>query len=533
MSPVSSSSHDLRRVHYLNSIRIAILSGLLFTSILITLFFPTPFPVTPLLIALSTAIVLSLLFIPLSRVLGRRWLLYGQIGADLAIISFLVYLSGGIGSPFYFLYLLPILVSAIFLSRYETLLTATIAFVVFGTLADLLYLRIIPYYPGMEPPDIAIGAFVYNLVMAFISFAGMSVLFAYYFEKIRRTREELAHVREDLLDLVQLNGSVLEVMENGFVTCDRDGRVVSCNKKATQILGIAVGGDIFSLLLPPDELGHVRSMSSSHSRHYFERNFGAYPLGVSVSVLEKFSTYHQLFVFLITDLTEMKSISRRLEESEHLALIGQMAASIAHEIRNPLASISGSVQFLKGDLTLEAGQQRLMEIIVRESDRLSRSIEGFLNYTRVTPVESVPFDLSAMVDEVVEMLSVSHRQIRFERRYDPPIVARADPGKIKQLLWNLLNNAIKASMSEGTVVVTLRPEAAGAVLQISDTGVGMSREEQEKVFTPFYSRFSSGIGLGMALVKRIVDEHHFAIAIQSEKNRGTEVTVWLQTQSPS
>lgn len=529
----TTSRDDFRRIRFLNSIRIAILSGLLFTSLLVLLLLPTPSPVVPLIAVLGLAIVISLLFIPLSRTLSRRRTIYLQIGADLAIVSFLVYLSGGIGSPFYFLYLLPILVSAIFLSRYDTIITATIAFVVFGTLADLLFLKIIPCYPGIEPPDITMGAFVYNLIMAFISFAGMSVLFSYYFEKIRRTRAELASVREDLLDLVQLNGSVLEEMENGFLTCDSRGKVVSCNKKAAAILGVAVGSDLFPLILSPEGIRQVQSLSSSHKRHYFERGYGAFQLGISVSVLERFSSYHRLFVFLITDLTEMKSISRRLEESEHLALIGQMVASIAHEIRNPLASISGSVQFLKGDLTLEPSQQRLMEIIVHESERLSKSIEDFLSFTRITPVEAVPFDLSAIVDEVVEMLAISQRHIRFERRYDRPVPARGDTLKLKQLLWNLLNNAVKASPTGGAIVVSILREEAGPVLKISDAGVGMKREDLDQVFTPFFSRFSSGIGLGMALVKRIVDEHRFRIAIESERNRGTEVTVWLQPQSAS
>jgi two-component system sensor histidine kinase PilS (NtrC family) len=233
-------------------------------------------------------------------------------------------------------------------------------------------------------------------------------------------------------------------------------------------------------------------------------------------------------VFIITDLTEKKEIEETLQQREHLALIGEMAAGIAHEIRNPLASISGSVQFLKKELTLGPEYKNLMDIIVKESHRLSMSIEEFLEFTHNAPLDKKDLDVSTVVDEIIELLALNHQDIKFVRRYNNGHYLNGDPKKIKQLIWNLVNNAVKAVTGierDKEVEVAINEEDSRIFLYVKDNGIGIDRAELDKIFTPFYSKFTSGIGLGMPMVKRIVQEHQGDIKIKSKKNIGTEVKV--------
>jgi two-component system sensor histidine kinase PilS (NtrC family) len=515
---------------FLNSIRIAILSALALVSGIILLFFSAPFSLLTIILSLAAAIFVSILFFPLSRRLRTRRLLYLQLSFDILLITLLVYLSGGIVSPFYFLYILPIIVASIFLSRRDTVIMATVSFISFGILSDLLYLNIIPFYPSFDVGEVSLGTFIYNLLMSFIAFSSVSIISSYYFERIRRTGEQLKNIQENLQDMILLNNSVMEKMENGFVTSDAEGAIVSYNAKASAFLNLRKGGNILNLLQLRDALPEMQKIWRNNNSYYFEKSLRGYSLGISISSIEKVSTFEQLLVFLITDLSAIKEIESKLREKEHLALIGEMAAGLAHEIRNPLASISGSVQFLRRELALEPDLRNLMDIIIKESERLSAFIEEFLNFSKQSPLEIGEFDLAGVVDDVTAMIARNRIAVRFIKKYNPGSMVRADFKKIKQLAWNLLNNAVKALKEKGDIEINIYREAGSIHLSIRDFGVGMDRDEIERIFIPFYSKFASGIGLGMNIVKRIVDEHGFTMEIHSEKNLGTEVVVCFKKQ---
>jgi len=209
-----------------------------------------------------------------------------------------------------------------------------------------------------------------------------------------------------------------------------------------------------------------------------------------------------------------------------------MAAGIAHEIRNPLTSISGSVQFLQKELPLNNECRSLMDIIVNESARLSAFIDEFLNFSKQAPLEISDFDLAPLLDEVVEMLSLNLHDVRFLKKYNRGHWIAADVKKIRQLVWNLLNNAVKAMNEKGEVEINLFREREAVTLSIKDFGIGMDSAELQKIFTPFYSKFAFGIGLGMPIVKQIVEEHGFTMEIKSEKKLGTEVVICFSKPSP-
>jgi signal transduction histidine kinase len=166
-----------------------------------------------------------------------------------------------------------------------------------------------------------------------------------------------------------------------------------------------------------------------------------------------------------------------------------------------------------------------MDIIVSESARLSAFIEEFLNFSKQVPLEITEFDLAVVLDEVVEMLSLNLPEVRFLKKFNREQWIAADVKKIRQLVWNLLNNAVKALNEKGEIEINLFHDGGTVHLSIKDFGVGMDSSEIQKMFTPFYSKFAFGIGLGMTIVKRIVDEHGFKMEIKSEKNLGTEVVI--------
>jgi two-component system sensor histidine kinase PilS (NtrC family) len=514
-----------KKLVFLNSIRIAIFLTLTLVSIIIWVFFNIHFSILPIIIAQVAAIAVSILFFPLSSLLNIRLLLYCQLTFDILMITLLVYLSGGIISPFYFLYILPIIVAAIFLTRRDTVIVATFSFISFGILSDLLYLGVISYYPSIDMGEVPLGTFIYNLLMSFIAFAAISIMSSYYFERIRKTGDQLKSIQDNLQDITLLNNSVMEKMENGFITADTDGRIISYNAKAAHLMRLKKVGNIFELLFAKTDLPQIQRTWQTNTPYYFEKKMYEFDLGISVSAIEKVSTFENLIVVLITDLSAIKEIEKKLKEKEHLALIGEMAAGIAHEIRNPLASISGSVQFLRQELSLDNEFKNLMDIIVSESARLSAFIEEFLNFSKQLPLVCAEFDLALLLDEVVEMLSLNLPEVRFLKKYNRGHMVAADVKKIRQLVWNLLNNAVKALNEKGEIEINLFRENDIVHLSIKDFGVGMDRAEMQKIFTPFYSKFAFGIGLGMTIVKRIVDEHGFKMEIKSEKKLGTEVVI--------
>jgi len=524
---------------FLNSIRIAVLFILIIASIFISfLVEKPPFSFVPIFASLTAAIILSIFYFSLFKWANYRIVLYFQFIVDIGLISIIVYYTGGVTSPFYFLYIFPIIVCSIFLTRKDTIYIATFAYIVFGILSDLIYLKIVPYYPIGPYTDITLNVFIYNMVMSFIAFSSIALLSSYYFERMRKTGAELKNARENLKDLMLLNNTVLEKIENGFIICDTNGVIISYNEKSKDLLKLDSKSNILDILSVKSSYNVSVSDSDSYlvggsplgKKYYFEIEINDRVLGVSHSIIEKIYSYDEVYVFIITDLTEKREIEKKLKQKEHFALIGEMSAGIAHEIRNPLASISGSVQFLNKELKLETEFRNLMDIIVKESTRLSHSINVFLDYARSTPLKKTEFDLSRIIDDVAELVSLNHPEIKVVKKYSEGNIINADVKRINQVVWNLINNSVKALNNKGIIEVNIYKKSDIIYLSVKDNGVGIEGGDMSKIFTPFYSRFASGIGLGMSIVKRIIDEHNFEINIKSEKNIGTEVIICFRKE---
>ena len=517
-----------RRFLLINSIRITILFVFLIIAVL-SLLFQISFPIIPILVFIIISIIVSLLLFSISNRKSTRFSIYLQIFTDIIIITGLVYFSGGVSSPFYFLYFLPILISAIFLSRRDTVYTAALSYIIFGLISDLMYMRVINSFPGPFDFEITNEDFVYNLIVSFIAFAFFAFISSYYFESLKRKGNELRSVRENLKDLILVNNMVLERMVDGLIVSNSEGKIISYNEKAKVIFNLRDNSNILKIIRTKSISELRENIIKSHNRHIIELKRKDSILEITISIIKDIYAFREVFVLLVSDLTTKRQIEEVLKQKEHFALIGEMSAGLAHEIRNPLASISGSIQYLQKDLSLKEESRNLMGIVVKESARLSDSIEEFLQFSKTSPLNKENFDLALVIDEIIEIALLNSRDIHFRKRYGKGNNIFADKKKINQVIWNIVNNSIKSLGGNGIIEVNVYEENSVIVMSVADNGAGMKSDELSKIFIPFFSNFTTGIGLGMAIVKRILTEHGFEIRINSELKKGTEVMIWFKT----
>lgn len=517
-----------RRFLLINSIRITVLFVFLIISV-ITLLFQISFPIIPVIVFFTISIIVSLLHFSISNRKSTRFSIYVQILTDILIVTGLVYFSGGVSSPFYFLYFLPILISAMFLSRRDTIYTAAFSYIVFGMISDLMYMNVIRSFPGPFDFEIRNEDFIYNLIVSFIAFAFFAFISSFYYENLRRKGNELRSVRENLKDLILVNNMVLERMVDGLIVSDSEGKIISYNEKAKIIFKLRDNSNILKII-GIKSIPELRdSIKESHNRHIIELKRKDSILEITISIIREIYAFREVFVLLISDLTTKRQIEEVLRQKEHFALIGEMSAGLAHEIRNPLASISGSIQYLQKDLSLKKESRNLMSIVVKESARLSDSIEEFLQFSKTSPLNREKFDLALIIDEIIEIALLNSRDIHFKKRYGKGNTIFADKKKINQVIWNIVNNGIKSLSGNGVIEINVFKENGVIVMSVADNGAGMKSDELSKIFIPFFSKFATGIGLGMAIVKRVLDEHGFIIRINSEQKKGTEVIIWFKT----
>lgn len=246
-----------------------------------------------------------------------------------------------------------------------------------------------------------------------------------------------------------------------------------------------------------------------------------------------------LVAFLMNSLTgrlektrnELRRAQKELEIKNRLAIAGEVSAQLAHEIRNPLAAISGSVQVLKEELGLRGEKRKLMNIIISESKRISQSIEQFLSLASPVQKAFSSINLSMILEETLMLLQRSgeiNGNVRVEGNYhSADILYFANGNQFKQLFWNLVKNALKAMPGGGILTIDFAKKKDRIELRFTDTGIGMSEEEKERIFEPFYSGFEDGKGIGMAVVRRIVDDYKGEIEVISAPEKGTEVVIAL------
>ncbi|MEP6994787.1 MAG: ATP-binding protein [Acidobacteriota bacterium] len=528
-----------RSVGWLTAIRIAVLLLILLSAVLVQAGSGASLEISFLWAVNGGAALLAIFHWTLGRSLAPRLSAGLQVAGDLAIGTVLVYSSGGPDSVFNFLYLVVIGASAFLLYRTGAVLVASAAAILYGSMVQLLVYGVLPL-PALAPLTPWSGARIrFNLAITVAGFYGVAFMVSYLSEKLRSAREEL-ELRQVALSRIQtLYANVIASMSSGLATADSRQRVTFLNQAGGEILGIVPARATGRLLsdigldLPADwaEIRHrTRGRDGYRAEIEIQRGDSRRVLGYSLRAL-KDPGGEEGALIVFQDLTEVKKLERQARFNEQLAAVGELAAGIAHEIRNPLASISGSVQVLSNELSVGSAERRLMEIIVSESNRLSKILEEFLRFVRPQEQRVAPFDVGMNIKEVLELFrlsdEISDAHLIEDDVSPPSSVLAGDRDQIRQIIYNVAKNAVRAMPDGGLLKVEGREDGAWYSIKFHDTGRGMSEEEIARVFTPFSTAFDGGTGLGMAIVRRIVEDHGGAIDVESKPGEGTTVTILL------
>lgn len=449
---------------------------------------------------LATALVLR------SRI-PRRLLVWSQIVFDVALASSIVILTGGLESPFTFVYSLAIIGAALLLGRRGAVTAAALSVVSFAASVAVVSATSIV----ARPLSRLLLESATQLVAQFL----IAALAGYLAEQLTRTGGQLTARERDLREITELQNRIVAAMPSGLVTCDAQNRVTFINPAGAAILGVEGGvrGASLDALIP----GALRARGLRRAELRVQTASGQRTLGLSVVELEA-GKGSLLIVF--QDLTEVRRLETELERIDHLAGLGRMSATLAHEIRNPLASMRGSAQMLADDVR-GTPQERLAQLIVRESDRLGSLVEGYLKLARPPAPSRREVRIDEVVAETVEMLRADPgtSRTRIEERLDP-VSAMADAAQLKQALINLLRNALAATADGGSVRVSVR-EDNGAVIEVWDSAGAIAPEDRAHIFEPFFSRREGGTGLGLSTVQSIIHAHGGTIDVQSSAGTGT------------
>jgi two-component system, NtrC family, sensor histidine kinase PilS len=477
-------------------------------------------------------------------------LAYLQFGGDLLLITLLIHNSGDIASPFSMLYLIVIALASTLLRRRAGVTVATAAYLCYLCLVLIAYRNpILEAGQGLHnlgalgEAVLRDGRLLYNLTTHLLGFYTVALLTSYLAGDVTRAQRELEAKSEVLADLQVVHRDVIESISSGLITTDLEGLIVGVNRAGALILhresGLLVGTRIQDLpLFSPQRWAELTAASEQRGRLRSEVEIdtgeGRAFVGFSISQLTDSSGTHRGYIVIFQDLSSWQRLQEQVRMKDRMAAVGELAAGLAHEIGNPLAAISGSVQMLaqaRQSAENDPGQTKLLEILLRESQRLDRTIKGFLRFARPREGTQLRFDIARLLSENFELLRNSQEvseNHRLEVDIDPPDAPMvADPDQVSQIFWNLARNSLRAMPDGGTLRVVGRLVEGRYRLQVIDTGHGMSAEQQANLFHPFRTFFETGTGIGMAIVYRIVQSHQGTISVESRRGQGTVITVEL------
>lgn len=486
---------------------------------------------------------LSLIYIVLYlRGVSTRLQTIVQLLGDIGVVTGFVYFTGGLYSPFSFLYLTVIVVAAVML-RGGGLVFAGLSAVAYGVLVDLMVFDII------DPPANLVGIVVplsgsrvlYQIMIHVVGFVLVALLVSYLSESLRTARHRLQEETERATQFVALTDQVVRSVTAGILAADLEGRVLHVNPAGARILMIAdeeaVVGKTLDEVMPLvthrwDKL-QTRARTQVMGRLEDDLGDSGIRLGLSVGPLEDQAENVVGFIVNFQDLTELEIETERRRMRDRMAALGDMAARMAHEIKNPLASISGSAQMLTSLGEVDDTGDRLLHILVDESRRLSGILDEFLDYARPHQATHKPCNISQMLRDCTDLLGRSaelggNHTLSLDAADD--LVVHGEEHLLKQLFWNLSRNAIQAMPSGGELKISAERRKGSAILVWQDTGVGMTEEVRQRAFEPFMTTNPQGTGLGLAVVYTAIEDHGGTIDIQSSPGAGTTITVELPLQ---
>jgi len=514
---------------------------------------PGSFAVNPFFFLIGLTYALTILYAPMLRVIDRhRWLVDLQLAVDAFIVSAFIYFTGGITSYFTSLYVLPVIAASTIQFRRGGLKVATLSTVLYGGLVLAQYLaaeglRTDPWLMSASVVLPAPSVARYTIALNVFGFFAVALLSGSLADSLRSAGAQLEQASTEIRDLQALNQHVIDSLQSGLVTTDPDHRILTFNRGAETITGVpfrkAAGRPIDAVLqLPADVMQAIQTglRAKAARRHEFRYRpvdgRSEMDIGLTATHLETPRGRAGL-LFTFQDVTDIKKLEHDVAIQQRLAAVGEMAAGIAHEIRNPLASMSGSIQILRQELPLSSEQEQLMDIVLRESERLNATIRSFLAYARPQRFEIARFDVRrALNDTALLLRNSSEVHEGHEILVDLPpseLWYDADEGQIKQIVWNLATNGLRAMPNGGKLRLAgaLEPSSDGVVLTVCDEGIGIAAEDLDGLFQPFHGSFAKGSGLGLAIVHRIVSDYHGEIQVSSQPGAGTTVSVRLPART--
>jgi two-component system sensor histidine kinase PilS (NtrC family) len=547
--------NDLRRrLAWLIGIRVVISTLLLGSAALVQFLTPGAFPVEPLFLLIGLTYLLNILWALTLRWAERYlWLVDVQLACDALVVSGFIALTGGITSYFSALYILPIAAASSVQFRRGGMMIAVLSALIYVgivltqyfSLAGMVGLTWLPQ--GIVLPPQRMAAYTCGLnVFLFFAIALLSGSLA---DRLQRAGLRLERASSEIADLQAFNQHVIDSLTSGLATTDLEGRILTFNRAAEIITGhpaIAVIGRRFEevLDLPPNVAADLITPIGAARGRRIETSYRTgdgrqIELGFTAAFLHTPGGNAGL-LFSFQDVTDIKRLERDARLQQRLAAVGEMAAGIAHEIRNPLASMSGSIQILRQELPLSEEQAQLMDIVLRESERLNDTIRSFLAYARPQRFSITRLDIRRVLNDTALLLRNSAEV------HEGPVIDvlvptsevcfEADENQIRQIVWNLATNGLRAMKDAGRLRLGARVESGSGglesvVLEVSDEGVGIPAEELDAIFQPFRGTFTKGTGLGLAIVHRIVSDYGGEIQVSSTPGHGTMVSVKLPVRA--
>jgi two-component system sensor histidine kinase PilS (NtrC family) len=535
---------DLRkRLTYLMLFRVGLVTLLLSAVAAAELAAPDQETSSPVMTALFTLIAvtygLTILYaLLLVRMRDLHRMAQAQIGIDLLSATLLVHLTGGVESVFVFLFLLVLIGAASVLSMRATVAVTTLAVLFYAGI--VVGRRFLPTF-GQVSTAVSTRELLRSIAVYAVAFAATGLLAARLATQLKRAEVRIASQHTRLRDLATLHADVIRCLTSGLVTLSEEGRVVTFNNAAAEILGLAaetaVGRAVDEVLpaLAPllEKLSAGASLRREEVLHKTRVGIDRI-LGVTVTPLVDADRHTLGRIVNFTDLTELRRMEDVFTRNERLAAVGRLAAGIAHEIRNPLAAISGSIELLSGSAGADRESTELMGIVLREVTRLNALITELLEFARPRRPDPQRLDVGAALQEMLRVFENDKRLqgARVELSAPSPVWVDADADQLRQLVWNLLRNAAEATPSGEPISVEVALENGAktekwARITVRDRGPGISMENRMRLFEPFFSTKEGGTGLGLATVHRIVEEHKGQIEVDVPQGGGTKFTVRL------
>jgi two-component system sensor histidine kinase PilS (NtrC family) len=495
--------------------------------------------------------IVSLFFLIYNQI-SRDYTLqaYLQIYTDIAIITAIVHITGDLESNYFSLYLLTIMLASTLFPRGRAFLVAAVSFVFMGAMIELAYLpTIYPEMGGKYPalqflattstlaPDLK--ALQVKISASLFGFFAVAYLASYLAESLRKAGRELRDKSGQVASLQAKNENIIQSMREGLLSTELDGTITELNPAGAEILGRQIeelrGSHIDAVFrgLADDISSNPEAVSPPARQEitYRHPQTAHRILGVSSSPLLVPAVGVVGYVYNFQDLTEEKRREAEYRAKDRMATLGRMAAGIAHEIRNPLASISGSVKLLHSISQLDEDQANLIAIVSRESERLNKLVSDFLLYSRDQRFQFQRVEVVTLLTETLTLLEhhpLFSPQILIERKFPRRgITMLADADKLRQVFWNICDNSLKAMPSGGTLFVQAEEVGKRVRVVLADTGVGFTGMQIEKVFEPFQSGFNVGTGLGLALVYQIIKGHQGSIQVESQPGKGARFVIDL------